>query len=104
MDGEDFMIGPFSDRSDAANLPPDVFDDGVRGEAGLKCVRLTGIDRPDVSLDGFGMAVSSFMRAPYHMSLTTLRQKSPCRLEAERDCVRRTSRGGLAGGEALEYS
>ncbi len=34
IDGEDFVIGPFFDRSDAAELPTHVFGDGIRSEAG----------------------------------------------------------------------
>src|SRR5256885_3626547 len=29
IDGEDFPIGPFFDRSDAAELPPHVFNNGI---------------------------------------------------------------------------
>ena len=35
INGEDFAIGPFFDRGDAANFPPHVFHDGVRRETGL---------------------------------------------------------------------
>jgi hypothetical protein len=51
IDGEYFLIGPFFDRNDATNFPPDVIDDGIRDEAGLKRVSIMGIDRPDVSID-----------------------------------------------------
>src|SRR5205807_7133654 len=33
VDGEDFAIAPFLDRSDAAKLPPHVFHDGIMREA-----------------------------------------------------------------------
>ena len=35
IDGEDFLTGPFFDLNDAANFPPHVFDNGIRGEAGV---------------------------------------------------------------------
>ena len=52
IDGEDFAIGPFFDRSDAAKLPPHVFDDGIRRKAGLERSGIMGIDGPDAGFDG----------------------------------------------------
>jgi len=54
IDGEDFLTGPFFDLNDAAKFPPHVFDDGIGSEAGLKRIRITGIDCPDVSFNRFG--------------------------------------------------
>ena len=52
IDGEDFVIDPFFDRSNASNLTPRIVHDGIVSEAGLKRFSITVIDGPDVSLNG----------------------------------------------------
>jgi len=52
INGEDLLIGPLSDRDDAANFPPHVSDNGIRGEARLKHISITGVDCPDVNRFG----------------------------------------------------
>jgi hypothetical protein len=49
--GEDFLSGPFFDRSNPTELSPHVLDDGIICEAGLQRSSVTGIDCANVSFN-----------------------------------------------------
>ena len=58
INGEDFLAGPCFDCSDAAELTPDIIDDGMIGEAGLQSGGITGIDCLNVSINGLGSFIA----------------------------------------------